>query len=610
MKYKDTIPSIDNELYRDLNARMQSICGTEITVDNIDSYADVVIDELISVVATCVDNYSIHNDVQDIKARDLEDKACEFYNLGSIGDVLTRAQHKYDTIERVNTLLRERVMTADSVIIPADVGSQIIPSQGKESRIELVRENRVKALLYILAEQGVDLSLITITDGIMLSHREMVRQTSYFTVEIPELYRTVQVCDERGNATYIFDMERMQQLGILTEDLNNSTKSQKNEMLKIVDGLGVRIAHGPDWINRMRSLLNDRIPTEAEEHDKLTAEQKVLIPHAIKGELHEWNGFYEDTVSGQHMGPISAIVEKSGLSRFIVNQRIADLQLSSTMIYSNTRLVAAYCYEEFISDPFVQEFLAQPETDKDGDWKGFYYDPELGEHFGTIAPLAERLSISSGLMSKIIASYELNGMPVRTQSGKTLAAYSIEEILRKTDIADYLSRPRVATEGEWAGYYTDNGGYHWGAGQVLRRDFNISAGTLRRVIEESSLTGLPVVAGKQSVTAYRYEDLVDNLHVQNLQNANRVEIEGENKGFYIDDEGRRWGTPERLANELHMSRKQLKRIVDFDVLDSVSLRTNVSATKANRVYPGYRFDEVERMVVNSGYLKLNKTSER
>jgi hypothetical protein len=79
--------------------------------------------------------------------------------------------------------------------------------------------DRLVTLAYILERDfDIDPSTVRYVQGSTTD--TMLRQEPYVRVEIEDLNRVVYVCDEEGNASYVFDAEVLEQLGITPPELD------------------------------------------------------------------------------------------------------------------------------------------------------------------------------------------------------------------------------------------------------------------------------------------------------------------------------------------------------------------------------------------------------
>ena len=89
----------------------------------------------------------------------------------------------------------------------------------------------------------------------------MMREQSYSLVETPALNRAVFVCDEEGNATFVFDTARLADAKLDSSILIRMTKDELSELLEQQGNLGRRVVYSPQFVERMVSLLEE-IPQE------------------------------------------------------------------------------------------------------------------------------------------------------------------------------------------------------------------------------------------------------------------------------------------------------------------------------------------------------------
>lgn len=116
----------------------------------------------------------------------------------------------------------------------------------------------------------------------------MLRQEPYVRVLIEDLDRIVYVCDEEGNASYVFDSEITEQLGITPPELDAMTKNQRNALLRVTPSAGRRIIQSPQWRSVMSTALREDF-SDAKSDEPIPVEP--LSEFSEKGELIEYTKF-------------------------------------------------------------------------------------------------------------------------------------------------------------------------------------------------------------------------------------------------------------------------------------------------------------------------------
>jgi hypothetical protein len=196
--------------------RFNEIINKPLTVDNIDSFADDALNELIVLIGEIKEEYEnrhLIEEGQQIDQNTLESLACVEYGLPETSPILDLITKKVSQLEQIDDFINNNIIQRNEVIVPPDqISPEFGNGEGREKKDPSIIP-RLKTLLYILeADFSLDLKELTLTQG--QNTKEMVRKLSYVTVEAPEINRVVQVCDEEGNASYIFDLAEMEKHGI------------------------------------------------------------------------------------------------------------------------------------------------------------------------------------------------------------------------------------------------------------------------------------------------------------------------------------------------------------------------------------------------------------
>ena len=151
-----------------------------------------------------------------------------------------------------------------------------------------------------------------------------------------------------------------------------------------------------------------------------------------------------------------------------------------------------YAYEEIAQLPEIKLMTQEAfSATKEGEWEGFWIDPETGYHWGTREGIGAKLgkrdlifSISAALRSEGI------GKLIRDPNGQVRDALPYEVVELK--MQEYLAIPQVALDGEWKGFYTDDSGRHWGHKLTLEHHLGTQRSMLRKKIKKHNLTALNI----------------------------------------------------------------------------------------------------------------------
>lgn len=290
----------------------------EVTPENITDYSEIALSKILELTDKVVRNYLQLGSNSELKGSGLEDAAFGASGLPNLVDILDDQQIRIDRINRAGDFIARRVVAIDEIIVPPDQG-QFNKGDRNTPYEAPGQKSRLQTILFIAQSLGVDLDKIQIETGVVSD--EMMRKSSYATVQVTPLDRIVQVCDEEGNATYVFIGSRLAKLGITTQGLNRSTKLQKSELIKehLKNPVGARFVYGKNWAERIKeSLIKDFEPPFTEEDYPFMLKDSE-IPDCIKERGNEWHGYFIDE-DGGHWSTEARVAKRLGISVGIVTQ--------------------------------------------------------------------------------------------------------------------------------------------------------------------------------------------------------------------------------------------------------------------------------------------------
>ncbi len=571
-------PEVKKQQFRD---RSNEVLEREVTVENINSYMDDAVSDLIRLTDELVESYKADTpDIDpDLSDKEIEDLAYAAYSLLNINDYLDTAQKKIKELEEIDSFIGERIVHISEVITPPSKDIKMPARIGEEVYARPGTKNRLKTLLYVLKENGVDFEKIQIREGVI--DKDMMRWLSYFSIEISDIDRLILVCDEERNASYIFDTEKLKQSGLSTNDINNMSKPELNQLIADHPGIGVRFIQNKNWRDRLEGFLLEKIPSqEITDQDLPEKEDTSGVPKVSAIELDPWKGFWAES-KRKHWGAIRTIANYVGLSKNSISKIAKFNNLERKKIKDLAgHPIDCYCYEEI--EKLLQEWLSIPQVAKDGEWKGFWAESE-GKHWGAIRTIAKRFGVAWVTISKIAKPNNLERKKIRDLGGHPTDCYCYEEIERL--VQELLSTPRVAKEGEWRGFWAESEGKHWGAIRTIAKRFGIGHGMVLKVVKNNNPEGrkiLDVLGHKRD--GYCYEE-IERL-VQELLSTPRVAKEGEWRGFWAESEGKHWGGVYPISKRLGFNYSL--GIAKFNNLERKKIRD-----LSERQTDGYCYEELE-----------------
>lgn len=584
----------------EFKARLNKILDRKITVETINSYMDRAVDELVDLTDAVVTEYRAKNPDATLSGKELEDVAYEQNNLPNIGEFLSVAERKIDQLNTVDAYITEHIKTKAEIITPPDAWEGLVQTGKGYEKPDI--KNRVKSLLYILSEHGVDLSQINAVDGIVTD--SMIRELSYVSIAIPELNRLALVCDEEGNASYIFDLEKLREQNVSITEVDAMTKEMRKSFIEKYPGIGVRFAYSANWMERAEEFLFEPLAeTEAKEptgknHERVHSNIEGL-PKASKKELDPWRGFWTDPETGKHWGNIANMVARTDINRVVLDRICEQGTFEKKDIAGvSNRAVVAYCFEDMMADPEVERYTQALETETEGEWRGFHIDEE-GNHWGNQDLLAGKLGFSRSVLKDMIRDGKLVKKIARNELKRVVEVYSYEAILADPDIKNLMQSSPVEKSGEWKGFYIDKDGKHWAGLTNLIDKLGIGRDFLEHLAigEDAVLETqkIKTVAG-MSTDAYCYEEVIKQPSIEKYLSTPAVEKTGEWKGFYTDEEGRHWAIPFVVAGKVKLTPAVVERYATDGNLANKMVRDLVGGVK-----PGICYEDLMR---NEDFLRF------
>jgi biotin operon repressor len=108
----------------------------------------------------------------------------------------------------------------------------------------------------------------------------MMRRTSYHLVEAHKLDKSILVCDEEGNATYVLDTSQLTRAGIQSGDLLQLSKAELNHLIEQEPLLGQRLVYSQSYVSSVINSLQQLTGNNSIKPIDIEAQGKYLYPRA------------------------------------------------------------------------------------------------------------------------------------------------------------------------------------------------------------------------------------------------------------------------------------------------------------------------------------------
>ena len=251
-----------------LQARYQSLLTTAVSPKNILHFFDDALQEIEAIADIAIKNYTELHPEDTSWGNELEDKSFASLGLENIDETLGVLARKKDEVYEIVRYIQTQIPLDETVFVPPQPGEFAL-KQGLGEGVKKQLIPRLLTLMYILEHdlqipQDYSLAEGSVTDTMMRKH-------PYFRVDIPSLSRRVYICDEEGNATYLFDTDKVAIKAEATDVLN---KDDFSKMIERDQSSGKKIIQSSLWRENIIASLTQTF----DEKKKVQSIESVLQP--------------------------------------------------------------------------------------------------------------------------------------------------------------------------------------------------------------------------------------------------------------------------------------------------------------------------------------------
>lgn len=459
----------------DFQEKIDAITSRALTPENINIYADTALDDLVTVVRDITDSYDKQPSLGYEIGTEHERASFEYFGLDA-NDIEVTLDHIADKAEEIRGLdaLMNRINMSTGKIITPPNDNETVLALGSGTFGENRRTTpRLKTVLFVLANKfDIDLENpdeCSILTGTVSDY--MIRKEPYHLVTLPTLNREILVCDEMGNATFIFDREKLLQSGKSRDELIAMDKDSIDEYLDLDPDAGRKLKYSNLFTEKIASLLED-LPVRNSEIIINDESSKLLRPKEVSDETKTMNATAKDL----------------NVTRDAVKKALAALRDELGDV-SSVKLTNG-----------VTEVYSTEQQSLIREWLGGngYLAQKAPEGFLTVKKLADSFSIGETTLRKAIDSVELGDVLFARVNTNRTNVYSPEQ--------QQIIHKWLAENGYAIANTEDTEGFR--TIKALDRELGISENTLRNLLEKhADIIGkpTPTKAGVHTVDGYSSE---------------------------------------------------------------------------------------------------------
>ncbi len=278
-------------------SELRNVLSSSISPVNIYSFYNEAVDKLVNIVALAVNAYKKENPNTNLSGKELEDASLIYLGSSDVGSILDAISERRMSMRTIEQNIADRTDLSLEVFVPPKQNEEHIIAGSGKGLEEKKLIPRLLTLIYILendlniylenseseeaAENNIDIAKGEVTDN-------MMRKYPYYRILIPELNRVVYICEEEGNATFVFNHHEIENIGMKIEDMDTMDKREYGVLIESNTGLGVRIIQTNSWREEILAALTA---------DILRVERKVDTTHEVSSDKKVRSDFtnIEDT---------------------------------------------------------------------------------------------------------------------------------------------------------------------------------------------------------------------------------------------------------------------------------------------------------------------------
>ena len=235
--------------------RLSEAIDNPLTLENTDTYVDDALGAVIKLVDDVVAKYDAQPGAEwqqlgEANGKEHEDAALEYFGLEDVEAILRHLEDKASQFAVIGQVIAQANEASDVFVPP---GSTPVPqATGSGTGMEKKgKQPKLKNLLVMLKSEfdidPDDPEAVSIVRGSV--NTNMMREEPYYQVTVPGIDKVILVCQEYGNATFVFNGEWVREQvnsnrsskDESARPLTDYTKEELSKLIKDNPGQGARI---------------------------------------------------------------------------------------------------------------------------------------------------------------------------------------------------------------------------------------------------------------------------------------------------------------------------------------------------------------------------------
>lgn len=249
--------------------RLSEAIDRPLTLENTDTYVDNALGAVINLVEDVVAEYDAQPGAEwqqlgESNGKEHEDAALEYFGLEDVEGILRHLEDKASQFAVIGQVIAQANEASD-VFVPPD-STPVPQATGSGTGMEKKgKQPKLENLLFVLMNDfGIDPDdpeAVSIVRGSV--NTNMMREEPYYQVTVPGIDKVILVCQEYGNATFVFNGEWVREQVNSNRSSENEperpladyTKEELSKLIKDNPGQGARIMATKNFTANLANAL-------------------------------------------------------------------------------------------------------------------------------------------------------------------------------------------------------------------------------------------------------------------------------------------------------------------------------------------------------------------
>lgn len=381
-------------------ARLTAAVNEPLTLENTDTYVDDALEKVIDLVGAVVDKYDAQPGAEwqqlgEANGKEHEDAALEYFGLEDVEGILRHLEDKASQFAAIDQVIAQ-VNESSEVFVPPD-STPVPQATGSGTGMEKKgKQPKLENLLFVLMNDfGIDpddSEAVSIVRGSV--NPNMMREEPYYQVTVPGIDKVILVCQEYGNATFVFNGEWVREQVSASRPSENEperpltdyTKEELGKLIKDNPKQGARI---PTKKNFTANLVNALKGGFAQQELDKPADTRYL--RSLKDLSPVPDGYVTINDIKEELG----IDKKSGSMLQKIARELEEQEKITIGKYRNKRGFLALAFSKSAAQQIVDEWMSRTRSIPEGFVGVKYIADKADVSYLAVRRVAERLGLAN-----------------------------------------------------------------------------------------------------------------------------------------------------------------------------------------------------------------------